>query len=122
LTHTDSREYFNFGVKSIGETGGPLYYDCPASILSLLSPTDDKYAIEWRNRCKERIEEKKRPTALKNLPVGSVIQFVTYNGETVELLKHPAAYQFKRPFWYCQETGRYMPATRIPDNYKVVTA
>lgn len=42
--------------------------------------------------------------------------------ESIELLKHAAAYQFKRPFWFCQSSGRYMPATRIPANYEVVTA
>lgn len=35
---------------------------------------------------------------------------------------YAAAYQFKRPFWFCQSSGRYMPATRIPANYEVVTA
>ena len=54
--------------------------------------------------------------------VGVVIRFIKYNGEAVELMKHPAAYQFKRPFWYCKESGCYMPATRIPDSYEVVTA
>lgn len=60
LTHTNSRDYFNFGVKTMGES--------------------------------------------------------------IELLKHAAAYQFKRPFWFCQSSGCYMPATRIPANYEVVTA
>jgi hypothetical protein len=70
------------------------------------------------------IEElkKKDPHALKNLPVGAVIRFTLHTGESIELLKHAAAYQFKRPFWFCQSSGRYMPATRIPANYEVVTA
>lgn len=122
LTKTDARDYYNFYYKDMSEDMGPAEASCPASILRLLSPTDSEWANEWREKCRKHIERKKSPNALSNLPIGTVIRFVTYNGETVELLKHPAAYQFKRPFWYCQETGRYMPATRIPDNYKVVTA
>lgn len=113
---------YYFGVKTMGESSGPCEDHCPASILSLLSPTDSEYANNWRERCRKNIEAKKDPHALKNLPVGAVIRFIKYNGEAVELMKHLAAYQFKRPFWYCKESGCYMPATRIPDSYEVVTA
>lgn len=122
LAHTNSRDYFNFGVKTMGESSGPCEDHCPASILSLLSPTDSEYANNWRERCRKNIEAKKDPHALKNLPVGAVIRFTLHTGESIELLKHAAAYQFKRPFWFCQSSGRYMPATRIPANYEVVTA
>lgn len=121
LTHTESRSYFNFGMKSMSESMGPCEYDCPASILNLLSETDSDWAIEWRERCRKRIEEKKSPHALKNLPVGSVIRF-EHCGKTIELLKHPAAYQFKRPFWYNSDDNTYMPASRIPATYEVVSA
>lgn len=120
LTHTNNRDYFNFGVKTMEESMGPCEDHCPASILSLLSPTDSEYANSWRERCRKNIEAKKDPHALKNLPVGAVIRFTLHTGESIELLKHAAAYQFKRPFWFCQSSGRYMPATRIPANYEVV--
>ena len=84
--------------------------------------TFSEYANSWRERCRKNIEAKKDPHALKNLPVGAVIRFTLHTGESIELLKHAAAYQFKRPFWFCQSSGRYMPATRIPANYGVVTA
>lgn len=122
LTHTNNRDYFNFGVKTMEESMGPCEDHCPASILSLLSPTDSEYANNWRERCRKNIEAKKDPHALKNLPVGAVIRFTLHTGESIELLKHAAAYQFKRPFWFYQSSGRYMPATRIPANYEVVTA
>ena len=38
LTHTNNRDYFNFGVKTMEESMGPCEDHCPASILSLLSP------------------------------------------------------------------------------------
>lgn len=120
--YTDSRDDFNFGVKTMEESSGPCEDYCPASILSLLSPTDSEYANSWRDRCRKNIEAKKDPHALKNLPVGAVIRFTLHTGESIELLKHAAAYQFKRPFWFCQSSGCYMPVTRIPANYEVVTA
>lgn len=84
--------------------------------------TTRKIMLIMRERCRKNIEAKKDPHALKNLPVGAVIRFTLHTGESIELLKHAAAYQFKRPFWFCQSSGRYMPATRIPANYEVVTA
>lgn len=38
LTHTNNRDYFNFGVKTMEESMGPCEDHCPASILSLFSP------------------------------------------------------------------------------------
>lgn len=122
LTSVDSRDYFNFSYKDMSEDMGPCEDRCPASILSLLSPTDDEYALAWRERCRANIEKKKDPHALKNLPIGAVIRFTRHSGKVVELMKHPAAYQFKRPFWYCEKDNSYIPATRIPANYEVVTA
>ncbi len=56
LTDFDNGE---FGYKSMDETCGPCCYDCPISILKLLSPTTDKYALEWREKCKEKRSVKK---------------------------------------------------------------
>lgn len=119
LTRTESGWFY---YKDMDETVGPCECDCPAAILNLLSETDSEWAIEWRERCRKSIEAKKNPNALKNLPVGSVIRFTNWKGEQIELLKHPAAYQFKRPFWYREETNTYTPAKHIPDNYEVVSA
>ncbi|MCM1218800.1 MAG: hypothetical protein NC548_30315 [Lachnospiraceae bacterium] len=111
-----------FYYKDMSEDMGPCECDCPTSILNLLSETDSEYALAWRERCRKSREEKKNPNALNNLPVGAVIRFTNWNGEPVELLKHPAAYQFKRPFWYCEASGGYIPAKRIPGNYEVISA
>ena len=65
LTHTNSRDYFNFGVKTMEESMGPCEDHCPASILSLLSPTDSEYANSWRERCRKNIEAKKRSSRIE---------------------------------------------------------
>lgn len=119
LTQTDSKDYFNFSYKDMSEDMLPYYFDCPLSILKLLSPTDNESAQEWRRQCQDKAERKKSPTALTNLPIGARIRF-TYGGEVMELVKHPPAYQFKRPFWYNPACHQYMSAKRIPDNYEIV--
>jgi hypothetical protein len=37
--------------KEMSEDMGPYYYDCPKSILALLTPTESKTAQEWRSKC-----------------------------------------------------------------------
>ena len=53
-TRTDLKNSLNFGFKDMDETCGPYLVDCPLYILDLLSPTEDEYAIKWRNACRER--------------------------------------------------------------------
>jgi hypothetical protein len=106
LTSSDKRRGYNFGYKSMDETCGPNESKCPLSILKLLTPTDSKWANEWRERCRNYHEQKKSPTAYKNLPIGTkVIWTVPHNhfnrgkkGEKIELEKARAS---KGPsYWY----------------------
>lgn len=60
LTQIDSGNYFNFYYKDMGEDMGPCECDCPVSILNLLSPTDSKWALEWRERCRKKRSRKNR--------------------------------------------------------------
>ncbi len=73
-------DYYNFGYKDIGENCGPGVYDCPERILNLLSVTDNQNALEWRQRCQERIlRRRSRPT----ISAGTVIEFsepLTFKG------------------------------------------
>lgn len=55
-----------WGYKDMDESVGPFYYDCPAGILALLTPTDDDRAKEWREKCRQRLREKTE--AKKNPP------------------------------------------------------
>lgn len=120
LTSVDNKDYFNFSYKDMDETMGPYQYACPKSILDLLPPTDNEYAQKWRERCYEVLKEKKNPNALGNLPIGSKIKYVNHNGEEIVLIKHAAAYQFKRPFWMCMNRDGYVSQKRIPSNYEVI--
>lgn len=116
LTHTDRRE---IGMKGISETMGPCESDCPIGILDLLSPTDDSYALAWRQRCRERAEERKSKPSLAKLPIGSVIEFER-GGETVRLIKEAPAYQFKTAWWLIESSNKYFQKKSIPQSYRVV--
>lgn len=117
LTRTDTRDYFNFSMKLMDETFNPFYYDCPKGILDLLTPTDSERAREWREKCRQK---QNRPS-LSRLPVGTVIE-IEISGQTIRLEKRSPAYQFKRAFWFCVDNGTYMPKTRIPENFKLISA
>lgn len=120
LTHTRSNDYYNFGYKEIDETMGPSYYDCPASILKLLSETESMFALEWRRRCREKINQKKNnrknPNSLSNLPIGAIIELE----DGTKLEKVAPSHQFRRPFWKYVYKNYYMPTTHIKE-YKVIS-
>lgn len=50
----------NWGYKDVDETMGPYQTDFPVSWLDLLSPTESKYAVEWRAAVRARGEARKR--------------------------------------------------------------
>ena len=99
LTSVNSRNYDNFSYKKIEETSGTMETDCPASIIRLLSNTNQKYALNWRNACLENARKRKASRKsrkeLAELPVGSVIEFqsewsfssASHVGETIRLTK-----------------------------------
>lgn len=118
LTSVDSNDYFNFSYKSMSEDMGPNESKCPLSILSLLSPTESEWALEWRKRCRENAKDK---NSLGLLPIGAEIEFEA-GGRTVRAVKHAPAYQFKTPFWYIPAEGLYIKKNRIPQNFRVVSA
>ena len=111
LTHTDMKSYCNFGYKDMTESAGPFCYDCPKSILDLLSETDNKYAKEWREECRRNLQSKKALSALK---IGQVIE-MKWGNEVIRLKKMAPAYQFKKPWFYRAENDSYMKKSNIVD-------
>lgn len=60
-----SRYDGEFCYKEMSEDSLPYYYDAPEKILSLLSPTTNENALEWRRKCREAAASKKAIKALK---------------------------------------------------------
>lgn len=75
LTSVDNSQWDNFAYKEMDETMGPCCYECPESILKLLSPTEDKWSNEWRQACKANNQAKKeRRKAMKAFEIGDKIK------------------------------------------------
>lgn len=105
-----------FGYKTMSETSGPCYYDCPKSILDLLTPTDNTYAQEWRRKCYDNLAK----PSLSKLPIGTEIKF-DYDGKEIILRKSAPRYQFKTPFWMNDANCTYFSKKRIPKDFKIVS-
>lgn len=121
LTGTNVKDYFNFGYKDMEESMHPYYYDCPAGILKLLSPTDNASANEWRENCRQRAAQKKadkkNPDSLENLPIGTVIRV-----RDKELVKTAPMAQFKTPFWMRVDAYLYCSKKEIKRcGYEIVS-
>lgn len=54
------KDHLDFGYKDLNECMGPCEDGCPAHILDLLSPTDNEYALGWRQRCRANLELRSR--------------------------------------------------------------
>ena len=119
LTSTNNKSYYNFAYKDMDETMGPYKFDCPKTILDLLPPTDNEYALAWRNACRENLAKKKDKDVLSKLPIGTEIEFIL-NGTTHRAFKRSAGFQFKRPFWMMLTADGYISTKRIPCDYQVI--
>lgn len=118
LTHTAMRDYYNFGYKDMDETYGPCESECPKGILDMLSETDNKYALEWRARCRENLKSRK---TLSSVRIGQVIEF--NNGyETIRVRKMAPAYQFKMPWYFREDNDTYVKKNHIRNWTLVETA
>lgn len=112
LTHVDRNGYCNFGMKWMDEECGPLYYDCPETILRELSPTTNKYALEWREKCREKRNDPGKKV-LSSAPIGSKLKVILKGGQERIVVKMAPAYQFKTTWLLTEDGGHYIPKTII---------
>jgi len=110
LTSTKTYNGFNLSYKDMTEDEGPCERKCPMGILNLLTPTDNQYAIEWRNACREYHNKKNsdKHSWLVNVGIGERVYLNNSDGTADVLIKHPPAYQFKTWFWYNTTRGTYV--------------
>lgn len=47
-----------WGYKNMSEDVLPYFFDCPAGILALLTPTDDENANKWRELCRQKLAKR----------------------------------------------------------------
>ncbi len=112
LTKIDRNGYCNFGMKFMDEEMAPFERNCPRSVLDALSPTDNEYAIKWRETCWAKIHEPKDET-LKNAPIGARLKVTLKNGEVRTVVKMAPEYQFKTWWLLVEGTITYIPRNRV---------
>lgn len=64
ITRVENECYENFSYKEMDETMHPYNYDCPITILRLLTDTDNQEAKDWRENCYRVYEAKKQQRKL----------------------------------------------------------
>ena len=132
LTSTKGEE---FSYKDMDETCGPNYWDCPLSILKLLTPTTNENAMDWRKRCYVQAKMKQKKAKLSAMPVGTVIEFMneydlgtangsysSKKGDIVRLEKRPIS--FNKKGWFVRtEDGSciHWKVRLISANYRVIS-
>lgn len=67
-----SRKGGYFGYKDMDETMEPFYYDAPAKLLDILTPTTNELALKWRKKCQENLKKRKER---KKFSIGDTIKF-----------------------------------------------
>lgn len=113
LTKIDNSDFCNFGVKWMDEECGPYHCDCPESILNLLSPTENEWALRWRKDCREAAKERKNKSILAAAPLGARLRVTLIGGDVVTVIKHAPAYQFKTWFLFNTSECRYVSKKRV---------
>lgn len=87
LIRWDNSDYsFNFSYKDMDETMNPFYYDCPMSILKLLTPTENEYALLWRSEV-EKFNNKKKLSKQENSYIKLTNPIRFSNGENYDCFK-----------------------------------
>lgn len=131
LTSTKNKDYFNFAYKDMDETCGPYQCDCPKGILDMLSPTESKYALEWRQACRDNLAKKRNPNRFNKLPVGTVIKVIMpfdtkYFGEGQEVrLRKRTKWGSNRTEWItmngvaCRFTAGLMKL--LQEDYEIIS-
>ena len=70
LTRMEKNGYLM--IKSMDESMGPGYYDCPKRILDMLTSPSNAWAENWRQKCAERRHEKAHDQ-LRKCPIGTKV-------------------------------------------------
>ncbi len=106
----------DFYYKEMTEDMEPFYYDCPESILNLLSDTTNKNAVQWRETCRKKVARNK---FLNVCPVGTIIR-IKHNGDILSLIKESPRYQFRTPWWRCLEVDTFIRKKHIPAEFEAL--
>ena len=95
----------NFNYIFYYETDLPEYFDCPKAILDILTATEDKRALRWRNLCNIRLKQKEQHQVnYDRLSVGTILK-VRVKGEMVNIEKMMPDSVHKANWWRRLDTN-----------------
>lgn len=103
-------------TKVITEDMGPVDYNFPEKFLDLLSNTDSKYAIEWRQKVREHHAKKKLQPTLKAgdiIVLDHALEFT--GGFSSRRMQFVEGNRFRV---LDMDGGRYTPMVRLPRAWK----
>lgn len=105
------------------ESMGPCEDGCPAHILDLLTATDNKYALDWRERCRANLARRGRklsdgdrirleaPVTFSDGHVGQ--EFVVSKRRRKLLLRDPTNGSFYRISRLMERAWSVVPVTKV---------
>lgn len=100
-------------AKNMSEDMMPYYFDCPKSILDLLTKTDNKHSNEWRKRCYEQLANQKEKAKIKKSPYIFVKSGIKFSiGCTYHVFKKDPTMRTK---YHTFETGYGLRISHIND-------
>ena len=109
-----SKDGHTFGYKDMSESCGPCQTRCPERILKLLTPTEDKYAQDWRKECWDNIQKAKERPRFKP---DDIIEFASPIGFTngtkytrfkVEMVHPKLRLIPEGEYWYAKLTWKFI--------------
>lgn len=109
------KDHYNLCYKDMSEDMGPCYYDCPAKILDLLTPTKSEYANTWRAKCREKLAEAAERRARK---IGPDVVLVYGSNRYTVLEKMPRGYlrvKDENGDIYRMRPGQVRASTMLPN-------
>jgi len=86
---SNTKDYYNLSYKIMCEGAMPYYFCNNAKFLKLLTPTENKYSLEWRAHCQEEINKKKEISKIKSNDIVKLNDDTNYNinGTEINYLK-----------------------------------
>lgn len=117
----DKSERGRIAYKDLPESVGPWEDEAPEKVLNALSPTDNEYALEWRQRCRDNLNA---ASALRErvdaLTEGVVIEvspdLMTPDGQRVSRLRY-LGWKNDRLLWAALTADGKRSPCRLPDTW-----
>ena len=104
-----------WGYKDMDETCGPNASEAPKKLIALLTPTDNAYALAWRQRCLDRKAPKRYAVGAK-ITLTEAVNFKGYPPQTefTRIEYHPGKFCWQNPLiGYCRLPTSVLETARL---------